>query len=131
MKYFGRFVALMLCVALSVVLHPGFKLEWYKMAQWPKEWVKNYRKLVVDEWTVKYKSALNAQPESEPSGSGADFFQKLYKSQMGNNAKDSSDELTKFLKEPVVSSNHLKAAGMLGWWKVSGSEVIEEVEVSQ
>jgi len=81
--------------------------------------------MITDEWTSMYKSGTSVDHEnSDLSGSeGNDFFQKLYKTQMGSAAKDSSDELQKFLSEPIMSSTQQKATSLLDWWKVNQNRI--------
>jgi len=104
---------------LFVVLHPGFKLKWYKQTNWPKEWISGHRKLFSDEWSQKYKSTTVVAMNSESSSEEGDFFGALYRSQMGSMAKGPPDELTKYLAEPIVSTDSMKSTGLLGWWKVA------------
>lgn len=102
-----------------LVLHPSFKLQWYKQAGWPESWISNYSKIIQQEWQVKYRNSATAGGESQLSGSDdGDFFSRLYKQQMGSAAKAAVDELAKYLAEAIVPTEHLKAPGLLGWWKV-------------
>jgi len=71
-----------------------------------------------DEWSQKYKSSTVVAMDSESSSEEGDFFGALYRSQMGSMAKGPPDELTKYLAEPIVSTDSMKSTGLLGWWKV-------------
>jgi hypothetical protein len=42
-------------LALSTVLHPRHKLDYFRKADWPEEWINVAKKIVRDEYEHTYK----------------------------------------------------------------------------
>lgn len=40
-----------------LVLHPAFKLTYFRKRRWPEEWIEAATNLVKEEWTKNYKPA--------------------------------------------------------------------------
>ena len=40
---------------ISVVLHPRYKLEYFRKQKWEVEWINTARTMVVDQWETYYK----------------------------------------------------------------------------
>jgi hypothetical protein len=40
---------------LLIVLHPSYKLDYFRHQKWPKEWIKEAEALVRKEWSNNYK----------------------------------------------------------------------------
>lgn len=54
------------------VLHPSFKLDYFKRANWEKDWIDEAIRLIREEWETYYKPAAapvaSAQPSASTSG---------------------------------------------------------------
>lgn len=102
---------------IGTILHPGFKLDWYKHANWPEKWISNCKNIIFKEWNDYYKPKSSAPATStETNSEGLDFFSALYNSQMANTSTSVKDELKKYLSEPTLK-DPLKEDGLLTWWK--------------
>ena len=44
-----------------MVLHPGLKLEYFRLREWKKEWIDQAKKMVREEYAANYEKA--AAPE--------------------------------------------------------------------
>lgn len=51
------------------MLHPGWKLEYFREAGWKEAWIRNARRLLEDEFNRKY-SDLPIDKEDDPEQSG-------------------------------------------------------------
>ena len=39
----------------NLVMHPAYKLSYFHKAEWPEAWIQEARRLVMHEWTMRYK----------------------------------------------------------------------------
>jgi len=46
---------------IAMVLHPGLKLEYFRLREWEKEWIEQAEKMVREEYAANYEKA--AAPE--------------------------------------------------------------------
>ncbi|PIL25420.1 hypothetical protein GSI_13310 [Ganoderma sinense ZZ0214-1] len=57
---------------LMLILHPAFKLVYFRKAEWPEDWIDEARALATEEWTSHYKPAAPANGKAGPAnGQGA------------------------------------------------------------
>ncbi|OJT13075.1 Zinc finger BED domain-containing protein 4 [Trametes pubescens] len=58
---------------IAMILHPRYKLQYFRDADWEEDWITEALKLVRDEWTTNYKpqqAAADAQVASQAKGKG-------------------------------------------------------------
>lgn len=48
-----------------LVLHPEFKLEYFKKAKWATTWIEIARQIIRDEWERKWKSYSAADEDED------------------------------------------------------------------
>ena len=53
--------SLCMCLCFVSVLHPEFKLDYFKKAKWLPEWITEARRVATVEWEAHYKSATPPQ----------------------------------------------------------------------
>ncbi|KAI1787165.1 hypothetical protein LXA43DRAFT_896664, partial [Ganoderma leucocontextum] len=57
---------------IAMILHPAFKLSYFHKADWPEDWIKEARRLIVDEWTSRYKPTPGAPSAAGTAATNAD-----------------------------------------------------------
>ncbi|KAA1476555.1 hypothetical protein DENSPDRAFT_785372 [Dentipellis sp. KUC8613] len=82
-----------------VVLHPRYKLAYFRMKKWPDSWITAAKSVVEEQWNSYYKPSDTSQ--SSASGSSQDdFFAEI-----DNFSKSSfDDELADYLSTPPIGS---------------------------
>lgn len=43
------------------MLHPAYKLAYFRKAGWPEEWVEEARRLITEEWKARYKPGTGSE----------------------------------------------------------------------
>jgi len=99
---------------LSLVFHPGLKLEYFHQHDWEEEWVENAEVLVCDKYTTCYKgkagpaaAALDTTDTANDDNDFAAFSNILVTNHIGS----WTSELEEFLQKPVEN-----VKDPLKWW---------------
>jgi hypothetical protein len=97
---------------ISMVLHPGMKLNYFRQAEWEAEWIEEAERLVQDEYVSRYKNNGTLSTESAASNdmeSGTDFndFRNL-----SVHSAARPHEVDDYLRAPVES-----VTDPLRWWR--------------
>ncbi|KAA1479840.1 hypothetical protein DENSPDRAFT_789606 [Dentipellis sp. KUC8613] len=81
------------------VLHPRYKLAYFRMKKWPEGWITTAKSVAEEQWTAYYKPSDSSQ--SSASGSSQDdFFAEI-----DNFGKSSfHDELADYLNTAPIGS---------------------------
>ena len=99
------------------MLHPKYKLSYFRSKNWPEEWVDAARTVLREQGSAYYKpfNNLNADTSSQSSISPArdDFFDEL--DDFGT--VTTVDELEEYLNTPTISTKGLEP---LMWWYTIG-----------
>ncbi|KIL55103.1 hypothetical protein M378DRAFT_91402 [Amanita muscaria Koide BX008] len=49
---------------IAMILNPGYKLAYFRLAKWPEDWIKTAEALVRDNYNQKYKHMAEKRPPS-------------------------------------------------------------------
>ncbi|KAL1941326.1 hypothetical protein VTO73DRAFT_7143 [Trametes versicolor] len=107
---------------IAMILHPCYKVDYFKSAHWPKAWQKDTRKMVEEEYSKHYAPS-DDDAASAPHTRRADM-KGPSESQEGNifdhlpsmaegSGKHLEDELQQYLDSPTV---FVKPHEALSWW---------------
>ena len=58
-------------IASLIVLHPRYKLQYFKDAGWPRTWIQNARLMLLHEYDLRYKSQTTVAEDPEDTVSDA------------------------------------------------------------
>ncbi|KAE9402081.1 hypothetical protein BT96DRAFT_1017805 [Gymnopus androsaceus JB14] len=100
-----------------MILHPSFKLEYFKRLQWPQGWISDAIDIACKAWEGQYKpkesSTLDLPTEKPVAGSSSNIFVSLMSTQTkaafsNNNA---TDQFNRYLADSCVQTDD-----PLQWW---------------
>ena len=49
-----------------IVLHPRYKTQYFRMQEWPEDWIEEAVNLIRGEWRSRYKPAPPEDSDEEP-----------------------------------------------------------------
>ena len=55
-----------------IVLHPKYKLTYFRSKKWPEKWVNAARVVLQEQWTTYYKPSDSEEPGSQCSASNSE-----------------------------------------------------------
>lgn len=89
-------------------MDPRLKLQYYKENKWKNTFISQVKAEVTEIWNSTYKNHnLDIESSDNPDD---DLLSYVFKKRRAEN-----DELTLYLKEPVISNK----TDILVWWKVN------------
>lgn len=92
---------------ITMVLHPGLKLEYFRAHNWEEEWIEAAEHVTQEEYVLHYKT----QSPAEPSTTSQEMVNANDFSDYSMGPLSSSDELEDYLRQPVE-----KVSDPLKWW---------------
>jgi hypothetical protein len=96
---------------ISMILHPGMKLEYFRRQRWLKTWIETAQELVQDEYASRYQKLqepTGANDKEKASNDSASFGNLSVKPLDGN-----MSELDVYLSQPVED-----VVDPLKWWVI-------------
>lgn len=111
------------------MLDPRLKDKWYAAVKWKSCWIRAAQKDVRELWTSFYKlnKSVSEEPNNEPpqKKSRNSVLAKITAQMKNIKSVDPEDELTRYLRDPVVPDESLSqetspVQDVLTWWKVRG-----------
>ena len=70
-------------------MHPGYKLSYFRKADWPEDWIQEARRLVTHEWTMRYKPTTVTPSATASSESSAHSRPRMFRMSTGGKAVSS------------------------------------------
>ena len=105
-------IVIHLLICISLVLHPGLKLEYFHQHDWEEEWIENAESLVCDKYVTCYEgkegptiSAVLDTPNDD------DDFATFSNISVTNCIGSQTSELEEYLQKPVENVKE-----PLKWW---------------
>jgi hypothetical protein len=95
---------------ITMILHPGMKLEYFRNQKWEVEWIEEAESLVRDEYITKYeKSANEKTPSTSPKMKNDGGFASF--GDLSVTTAPRASEIQEYLSHPVKN-----VKDPLRWW---------------
>ena len=129
------------------MLHPKYKLSYFRAKKWPEEWVKAAKTVLREQWLTNYNANNSSEPSSQSSSSVSCFSSptplcinltltfrvvqeaardSLFSSLDDFGTDDLSDELEEYLNMPTIST---KGLDPLMWWHAIGDSPLARMAI--
>ncbi|TFK18197.1 hypothetical protein FA15DRAFT_603730 [Coprinopsis marcescibilis] len=106
---------------ITIVMCPNRKIEWFKNRGFTQQQVKQIQMLVLKRWTESFQDTVSI-PASTAHNEESRRRGWLKKADEPTTSTTPYDHITTYLKEPLVASNVITAAGgYTKWWHMSQS----------
>ncbi|POW23561.1 hypothetical protein PSHT_00020 [Puccinia striiformis] len=103
---------------IAILMHPSFRDEYFKMAQWEPEWIAEAIRLARNMWSSHYKPRLSTTPSATPTTSTrpvTGLLAGLSSAAAARGGNSSNDPLDTWLSGALVLDGN-SPVNPLKWW---------------
>jgi hypothetical protein len=65
-------------IMLHLVLHPQYKTEYFKKANWEPEWIRTAEEILRKQFELHYQKESNAEGKPQADGSSDEMVRNLF-----------------------------------------------------